>query len=61
MSDIIIFEADAQHVEVLLEWESLWITQTQMAALFEVQKEGRCTIVRQVEHFRRQDNQVGYR
>ncbi len=61
MSDIVIFEADAQQVEVRLEGESLWITQTQRAALFEVQKEGRRTVTRQVEHFRRQDNEVGYR
>jgi len=38
MSDIIIFAADAQQVEVRLEGETLWITQTQMAELFEVQK-----------------------
>lgn len=38
MSDIIIFEADAQQVEVRLEGETLWITQAQMAELFEVQK-----------------------
>ena len=38
MSDIIIFETNAQQVEVRLEGESLWITQAQMAELFEVQK-----------------------
>lgn len=38
MSDIIIFDVDAQQVEVRLEGETLWITQTQMAELFEVQK-----------------------
>lgn len=38
MSDIIIFAVDAQQVEVRLEGETLWITQMQMAELFEVQK-----------------------
>lgn len=38
MSDIIIFEAATQQVEVRLEGETLWITQAQMAELFEVQK-----------------------
>ena len=35
MSDIIIFEAAAQQVEVRLEGESVWLTQKQMAELFE--------------------------
>ena len=34
MSDMIIFEADTRQVEVLLEGETLWITQSQMAELF---------------------------
>ena len=55
MSDIIIFEADAQQVEVRLEGETLWITQAQLAALFEVQKEGRRSVICQVENFRRQN------
>ena len=38
MSDIVIFEAEAQQVEVRLEGETLWITQAQMAELFDVQK-----------------------
>lgn len=81
MSDIVIFEADAQQVEVRLEGETLWVTQIQMAELFEVQKaavskhlkniyssgeleqeatvskmetvqkEGRRTVTRQIEHY----------
>lgn len=35
MSDIVIFEAEAQRVEVRLEGETLWITQAQMAELFD--------------------------
>lgn len=35
MSDIIIFEAEAQPVEVRLEGESVWLTQKQMADLFD--------------------------
>lgn len=35
MSDIIIFEADADRVEVRLEGETLWMTQLQMAELFD--------------------------
>ena len=38
MSDIMIFEADAHQVKVRLEGETLWITQAQMAELFDVQK-----------------------
>ena len=38
MSDIVIFESDSQQVEVRLEGETLWITQAQMADLFDVQK-----------------------
>ena len=38
MSDIVIFEAEAQQVEVRLEGDTLWITQAQMADLFDVQK-----------------------
>lgn len=38
MSDIVIFEAEAQQVEVRLEGEILWITQAQMAELFEVRQ-----------------------
>lgn len=34
MSDMIIFEADTRQVEVRLEGETLWITQSQMAELF---------------------------
>ncbi|MEQ6340408.1 MAG: virulence RhuM family protein [Gammaproteobacteria bacterium] len=34
MSDIVIFEADAQQVEVRLEGETLWVTQSQMGELF---------------------------
>lgn len=34
MSDIVIFDADAQQVEVRLEGETLWVTQSQMAELF---------------------------
>ncbi len=34
MSDIVIFEADEQQVEVRLEGESVWLTQKQMAELF---------------------------
>lgn len=34
MSNIIIFEADAQQVEVRLEGETLWVTQSQMGELF---------------------------
>ncbi|WP_435105346.1 RhuM family protein [Arhodomonas sp. AD133] len=35
MSDIVIFEEDAQQVEVRLESETVWLTQKQMAELFE--------------------------
>jgi len=35
MSDIIIFESDAQQVGVRLEGETLWVTQSQMAELFD--------------------------
>ena len=35
MNDIVIFEAEAQQVEVRLEGETLWITQFQMAELFD--------------------------
>lgn len=38
MSDIVIFEGAAQQVEVRLEGETLWVTQAQMAELFNVQK-----------------------
>ena len=55
MNEIIIFDAESQQVEVRLEGETLWITQAQLAALFEVQKEGRRSVIRQVEHFRRQN------
>lgn len=81
MSDIVIFEDDAQRVEVRLEGETLWVTQAQMAELFDVQKaavskhlkniftsgeleqaatvskmetvqkEGKRTVTRQVEHY----------
>ena len=34
MSDMVIFEADTRQVEVRLEGETLWITQSQMAELF---------------------------
>jgi prophage maintenance system killer protein/prophage antirepressor-like protein len=34
MSDIVIFEAESQQVEVRLEGETLWVTQSQMAELF---------------------------
>jgi hypothetical protein len=34
MSDIVIFEGDAQPVEVRLEGETLWLTQRQMGELF---------------------------
>jgi len=34
MSDIVIFESDAQQVEVRLEGETLWVTQAEMAELF---------------------------
>lgn len=34
MSDIVIFEADSQQVEVQLEGETLWLTQKQMGDLF---------------------------
>ena len=34
MSDIIIFESEAQQVEVRLEGETVWLTQRQMAELF---------------------------
>jgi prophage maintenance system killer protein len=34
MNEIIIFEADSQQVEVRLQGETLWVTQTQMADLF---------------------------
>ncbi len=35
MSDIVIFENDAQQVEVRLEGETVWLTQRQMAELFD--------------------------
>lgn len=35
MSDIIIFEADTDRVEVWLEGETMWMTQAQMAELFD--------------------------
>ena len=35
MSDIVIFEEDSQQVEVRLEGETVWLTQKQMAELFE--------------------------
>ena len=34
MNDIIIFEAESQQIEVHLQGETLWVTQTQMAELF---------------------------
>ena len=34
MNEIIIFQADSQQVEVRLQGETLWVTQTQMAELF---------------------------
>ncbi len=34
MSDIVIFEAENQTVEVRLESESLWLTQKQVGELF---------------------------
>ena len=34
MSDMVIFEADTRQMEVRLEGETLWITQSQMAELF---------------------------
>ncbi len=34
MSDIVIFDVDAQQVEVRPEGETLWVTQTQMGELF---------------------------
>ena len=34
MSEIVIFEEDAQKVEVRLEGETVWLTQRQMAELF---------------------------
>lgn len=38
MSNIVIFEGEAHRVEVRLEGETLWLTQAQMAQLFDVQK-----------------------
>ena len=38
MSDIVIFESDTQRVEVRLDAETVWLTQAQMAELFDVQK-----------------------
>ena len=38
MSELVIFEEGVEQVEVRLEGETLWITQAQMAELFEVQK-----------------------
>ncbi len=35
MSDIVIFEAESQHVEVRLEGETVWLSQKQMAGLFD--------------------------
>ncbi len=35
MSDIVIFETEAQQVEVRLEGETVWLTQKQMAELFD--------------------------
>lgn len=35
MSDIVIFEAEAQRVEVRLEGETVWLSQKQMAELFD--------------------------
>ena len=35
MSDIVIFEAESQQVEVRLEGETVWLTQKQMAELFD--------------------------
>ncbi|HQU17207.1 MAG: hypothetical protein B7Z66_15195 [Chromatiales bacterium 21-64-14] len=35
MNDIVIFESDAQPVEVRLEGETVWLTQRQMAELFD--------------------------
>ncbi|WNK19470.1 virulence protein RhuM/Fic/DOC family protein [Halomonas piscis] len=35
MSDLVIFDADEQRVEVRLEGETLWVTQAQMAELFD--------------------------
>jgi len=34
MSNIVIFEAESQQVEVRLEGETLWVTQSQMGELF---------------------------
>ncbi len=38
MSDIVIFESGDHEVEVRLQGESVWLSQAQMAALFDVQK-----------------------
>lgn len=38
MSEIVIFEVSAKQVEVHLKGDSLWLTQNQMADLFDVQK-----------------------
>jgi prophage maintenance system killer protein len=38
MNEIVIFEASARQVEVHLKGDSLWLTQNQMAELFDVQK-----------------------
>jgi len=35
MSDIVIFESDAQQIEVRLEGEMFWVSQAQMAELFD--------------------------
>ena len=35
MDEIVIFEADSQQVEVRLEGETVWLTQKQMAELFD--------------------------
>ena len=38
MSDIVIFESGDHEVEVRLQGETVWLSQAQMAALFDVQK-----------------------
>ena len=38
MNEIMFFEADSHQVEVRLEGETLWVTQSQLAKLFDVQK-----------------------
>ncbi len=51
MNEISIFETSAKRVEVHLKGESLWLTQNQMADLFDVQKAAMSHFQASEKHF----------